>query len=429
MPVSFRSPTVLASALAVAGLAAAQPARAELIYARLQPQVQTTEHSAEVSVSNDGRTVVFVSGAPQWVADTPPSSEVYAYDLDLNFVQVASVTSTGIVGAGRFPSVSRDGRYVAFLMFGGTSDDGVMSGWQTVRKDRETGLLKLVTATSGGTMLETNVNQDDATAISGDGRYVTFVSASPLLGVSDEQVFRKDMNTGEVRLVSVDTNTGNAAPQDVVMDAHAISDDGRYVVFRSPAPLLPGVTATGQTYVRDMVANTTELVSRQSGANGQPGTTGTAYAAISPNGRYVVFKAFFGLGSPPNYSGVYLRDRLTHTSTSIPTPASLPGGSSCFGGDVSDVGSVLIQCGASPSQVFLWAPGLQAELASYTSPAGNPGNASSGDTLANNASGLSMVFASAASDLDPADTNERLDMFVHVDTSVIFGIFSDGFED
>ena len=419
-----RTPTVLACALAVAGLAAAAPAHAEWIYARLQPNTQTTDHSAEVNLSNDGKTVVFVSGATQWVDGTPPAAEVYALDLDTNMVEVVSITSTGGFTSGRYPSVSRDGRYVAYVSFGGMYEGGTLNGWQMVRKDRETGLLQLVTSTSGGTMLESGVNESDATSISGDGRYVVFVSGSPLLGVASDQVFRKDMQTGAVVLVSVNTNTGNPAPGNSDIGMHAISDDGRYIVFRSPEPLVPGVTTGGQTYLRDLVTNTTELISRQSGVNGAPSTATTAYAAMSPNGRFVLFKAFHGLGAPANYSGVYLRDRVTHTSTSI----TAPGGVSCFGGDVADNGLVIIQCG-SPAQAYLWAPGAAvAELVSYN-PSQNPGNASSGDTLAINASGLSMVFQSSATDLDPADSNNSIDMFMHIESSIIDGIFSDSFED
>ncbi|MBB5208961.1 TolB family protein [Chiayiivirga flava] len=427
MPVSVRPPIVLACALA-AGLCVAAPARAEWIYARLQPAEQTTFASGDVSVSNDGKTVVFVSGATQWVDGTPPAAEVYAYDLDSAFVEVISITSTDTFTSGVSPSVSRDGRYVAFLALGGPYDGGTLSGWQVLRKDRVTGALELVTATGAGAPLGPNVNQDDVTAISGDGRYVAFVSRSPDLGVSTDQVFLKDMQTGTVEHVSVDASgAAPGAAGDAVMYSHAVSDDGRYVAFISPGPLLPGVTATGQVYVRDTVANTTELVSRRDGANGQPGTTGANRPALSPSGRFVVFQAYGGLGSFPNASGAFLRDRVTHATVSIPSPSALPAGSSCFGGDVSDAGTVLIQCG-STGQVFLWVPGSDPLLVS-TDAGGNPANASSGNSLGIDASGLSMVFESIASNIDPADTNNSADVFLLVESSVIDGIFRDGFED
>jgi hypothetical protein len=431
MPVFSRNPTVLACALAAAGLGAALPAQAEMIYARLQPAVQTSAPTIDVNVSNDGRTVVFVSGDQQWVPGSSTASEVYAYDFKRNRIDIVSIVQNPPEGAnsstaGVRPSVSDDGRYVAYLQLGGAYDSGTLTGWHVVRKDRETGLLQLATSTSAGAVLGNNDNEDDATSISGNGRYVGFVSSSPLLGTATNQVFLKDMDTGAVTLVSAQMPSGAPSTSDAVMGSHAISQDGRYVVFKSPDPLLPGVTATGQIYVRDTVNNTTELVSRQSGANGQPSTTGVDYAAISPNGRFVVFKAYFGLGAPANYSGVYLRDRVTHTSISIPTPSVLPSGSACYGGDVSDVGTVFIQCG-SPGQAFLWAPGFDAELASYGS-GGSPGATSSGNTLAINANSLSMAFESSAA-LDPADTNGVADVYVHIDSYLAYGIFRDGFED
>src|SRR5690606_41656459 len=60
-----------------------------------------------------------------------------------------------------------------------------------------------------------------------------FVSASASLGVASDQVFRKDMQTGAVVLVSVNTNTGNPAPGNSVIGANAVSEDGRYVIFKS----------------------------------------------------------------------------------------------------------------------------------------------------------------------------------------------------
>lgn len=430
MPVFSRPQTVLACALAAAGLGAATSAQAAWTYARLQPLTQTTAASSDVDISSDGKTVVFVSGATQWVPDTSPALEVYAYDLDTRVVEIVSIVSTantpGQSLAGVRPSVSRDGRYVAYLTFGGPSDSGALSGWQVVRKDRQTGLLELVTATSGGTMLGSNDNQDDATSISGTGRYVAFVSASPALGASTDQVFLKDMQTGAVHLVSAQMPSGAPSTSDASIRSHAVSEDGRYVIFKSPTPLLPGSTASNQTYVRDTVNNTTQLVSRQSGVDGQPSTAGSDYAAMSPNGRFVIFKAYTGLGAPPNFTGTYLRDLQTHTTYSLPVPSVLPAGSACYGGDVSDIGTVFIQCGSS-GQAFLWAPGFDPELMSYDVN-GNPAPASAGNTLAINASSQAMVFETSAA-IDPADSNGVIDMYIHVDENLLFGIFSDSFED
>lgn len=430
MPVSLRSPTILACALAIAGIGASAPAHATWIFNRLQPAVQTSDHSSEVGISNDGRTVVFVSGAQEWIAGSSTSAEVYAYDLDTRFIELVSATQANVITSGVSPVVSRDGRYVAYLSYAGkydngTPEGGTLSGWQVVRKDRQTGLLELVTKTDTGVMLD--AIEDEALSISGDGRYVAFASASPLLGATSNQVFRKDMQTGAVALVSVNTQTGNHATGINNVYMNSVSDDGRFVLFKSPNPLIPGVTTTGQIYLRDMVGNTTELVSRRDGANGEPSTVGVDYPALSPNGRFVLFKPYTGIGTFPNYSGVFLRDRVTQTVTSIPSPSALPAGSTCYGGDVSDVGIVFIQCGAT-GQAFLWAPGFDPQLMSYNGN-GNLPNGSSGNSLGISASGLSMAFESGASDIDPSDTNGRVDVFLQFDSFEIFGIFRDGFED
>ena len=99
--------------------------------------------------------------------------------------------------------------------------------------------------------------------------------------------------------------------------------------------------------------------------------------------------------------------------------------------DVSDLGTVLMGCVQNGrAQVYLHVPGAAGTpfLVSETA-ASLPGNGASGATLAVNANGLSMAFDSIASDLASGETNKASDVFVLVDQGVIFGIFSDSFED
>jgi Tol biopolymer transport system component len=412
-------------------------ASAELLFGRLTPEAAGSEPNAfsdGVDVSSDGRTVVFSSGATNWIPVDPSTTDkAVAIDLDSGLIEIVSRTSGGTIVRGESPAVSRDGRYVAFLNFGGALDVGVpTSGWQVVRKDRVSGQLRLASANVSGEA-GNNFVDDDTVSISGDGRFIAFEASSSNFGVATggfTQVFVKDMDTGALELASV--LPGSATPtSDCTLFPHALSDDGRFVTFICNAALVAGAT-TGQTYVRDLQADATELVSR-SGSNGPASTSFTNRAAMSPNGRFVVFQspAFAGLGGDPAiHSGVYLRDRATSATISIPTPTGANVGG-CATSDVSDVATVLLECSVgSNGQVYLHIPGAAGTpfLISST-PAEVPGNARSGATLAVDASGLSMVFESIASNLVTGDTNNAGDVFVLVDDSVLFGIFSDGFED
>jgi hypothetical protein len=139
--------------------------------------------------------------------------------------------------------------------------------------------------------------------ISSNGNRVVFVSRSANFVTNDsngvEDVFVRDLLSNTTIPVSVNasgTSLGNGAST-----LASISADGRYVAFQSYATDL--VTNLDQNlksdiFVRDLVANTTTLVSAGSSgeatggseASGSPGgPTGATGPLISATGRYVLF--------------------------------------------------------------------------------------------------------------------------------------------
>jgi hypothetical protein len=207
--------------------------------------------------------------------------------------------------------------------------------------------------------------------------------------------------------------------------------------------MVAGATS-GQAYVRDLQANTTELISRSAAVpNGT--STFANRPAISPSGRFASFqmRGYGGLGyadgaNESSNSGVYVRDRQAGTTTPIPRPAMLPATEydSCSVTAISDIGSVVLACLNSwagtgrYTQVFLFVPGAGApELISPAANTAAASNGSAGTTLAVNASGLSMAWESSASNADPSDHNSSTDIFVLVEESVLSDtIFANGFE-
>ncbi|MDX6635443.1 MAG: hypothetical protein QOF06_1646 [Solirubrobacterales bacterium] len=130
-------------------------------------------------------------------------------------------------------------------------------------------------------------------AISGDGRYVVFASRAKNLSAAAKsgkrEIFVKDMKTGVVALASRADGAGGAAAEGNSYDA-SISADGRYVAFSSGAEnLSPEDAAFNDVFVRDLVAGTTTLVSRASGATGAAGDGESTDASISADGRHVAF--------------------------------------------------------------------------------------------------------------------------------------------
>lgn len=432
----------LACTLSLSAIAVASPsAHADFVYARLVPGagLEPNGDSSAVNVSSSGRTVVFVSAANNWVAgDSYNGNRAVAIDLDLGIVEIVSATSQGAVIRGEAPAVSGDGRYVAFL----TINTALGPNWQVARKDRKTGALELVSATATGEAANSGTD-DDTVSISANGRYVAIETAATNFGVpggSWPETFVKDMQTGAVKMASVKSD-GSASGGKCSIEPHALSDDGRYLVMVCSAAMVPGAT-TGQAYVRDLQANTTELISRS--ATAASGSSSFVYRpAISPNGRFVSFqnRGYGGLGyangsAIESNSGLYLRDRQTQTTIAIPRPAAVPATSydSCDVSAVSNVASVMLACplaaGAfSYSQVFLYVPGAGAPEILSVNAASQNGDKPSGYSMAVNGSGLSMAWESTATNIDPDDHNGKNDIFILADESMFTDvIFANGFE-
>ncbi|WP_235919339.1 Ig-like domain-containing protein [Heliomicrobium undosum] len=165
---------------------------------------------------------------------------------------------------------------------------------------------------------ETNAESRFPT-ISADGRYVAFSSgAGNLPGASSPftQIYVKDKQTGEVTLISVNTQGAPANGQSAV---GSISADGKFVAFESYASdLVPGDTnGTYDIFVRDLVSGTTERVSVHS--NGAEGSGASTRPSISGDGRYVVFESISSnlVDNDTNYTpdrDIFIHDRVTHST-------------------------------------------------------------------------------------------------------------------
>src|SRR4051794_7833346 len=147
--------------------------------------------------------------------------------------------------------------------------------------------------------------------MSDDGRYVVFSSdADSLRATPFSNVFRRDLTTGETALVS----TGPNGPANGSSLNPSVSADGTKVAFVSGATnLVDGVSIIQGVYVRDLVAGTTELVSRGDGPAGAPANSGFNHV-ISGDGTAVAFstgEALPAVGAPTDTNNdidVYVRD-------------------------------------------------------------------------------------------------------------------------
>lgn len=215
------------------------------------------------------------------------------------------------------PSISADGRYVAFaakVPFQEIRQASVVTTYYSsvVVRDTVAGRTTLASVPLGSSPLADSVSvgilplaTKGNLAISGNGRYVAFPSESSNLVIGDNNFsvdyFVRDLVANTTTIVSLDTNENPATyASDAVNNLTlgtggvAISFDGRYVAFTSTAVnLVPNDTnGVADIFVRDTVAGTTERISTDFQGNQQRGVTPSGSTpAISADGRYVAFES------------------------------------------------------------------------------------------------------------------------------------------
>lgn len=327
-----------------------------------------------------------------------------------NNIQLVSQTQDGVQGNGESldPSVSQDGRYVAFdseatnLLAhdsnGGTDDVFI--------KDTVTGELTLVSIRSDG--VQANDGGHDA-SISGDGSVVGFESSSTNLDelhtVQGENVYVKELDDeGWVGAVGSGENT-------------AMALDGRYMAFTSGSALVPGDTNNrNDVYLAPIGDGSTRLVSTN--AVGVVGDGESEDTSISANGRYVAFASDstnFVAGLLGNADQIFVKDTVTGAVTLASctvdgTPGNLDSENARISADGRHVVffSISDNFGDGVCDAALYWKNLDTgELRRVAT-----GIPEDDVPAAVSADGRYVAFSSYASDLVVGDTNNTMDVFV-----------------
>jgi Tol biopolymer transport system component len=250
--------------------------------------------SLEPSISADGRYVAFYSSAGNLVMDdTNGDYDIFVHDTLLGTTSRATVDRSH---SSYEPSISDDGRYVAFRSLAALVADDTNLKYDIFVRDMVAGTTIRATVNSEGAQaiggLDLGGTAGVEPSISGDGRYVAFASAATNLVENDTNgdydVFVHDTVDRTTTRVSM-THTGDQAVGGGSLGA-SISNDGRYVAFYSDAVNLVAGDTNGQSdvFVHDRVAGGTTRVSVAS--TGQQGDGGSSLGpALSGDGRYVAF--------------------------------------------------------------------------------------------------------------------------------------------
>lgn len=281
-------------------------------------------------VSADGRYVAFSSEASNLVPnDINETPDVFVRDRVTGTTEMVSVNAEGgqeFDGDGRgcssggFPSLSSDGRYVAFqsqCRFVPADTGGILDVYVYDRVTREPAMASV--ATVGANAGRGGSGDSTGPSISADGRYVAFDSRASNLAPTDTNrecdVFVRDMVMGTTTHVSVSTDGRQANACMSTFPHHSsLSADGRRVVFYGDAGNLVSGDGNNITdvFVHDLDTGTTQRVSVSS--SGVPGNGASLYASISPDGRFVAFGSYSGNLVPGDRNGspdYFLHDLAT----------------------------------------------------------------------------------------------------------------------
>ncbi len=240
--------------------------------------------SARPRVSADGRYVVFESGASNLVAgDTNAMLDVFRYDrVTGEIVRISVATGGGQAsGASSAPQISDDGNLVAFASTAFDLVPNDVNGASDIFvRDVAAGTTERVNLSLTGADGDLASTEP---ALSGDGRFVAFSSLSTNLVSGDtnnlSDVFVRDRLAGSTTRVSV-SSTGQEA--NGACTGPALSGDGRFVSFLSSATnLVSGAPTPVQLYVRDTQGLTTTRPLASA-------TTAVTWGRLSGDGRYLV---------------------------------------------------------------------------------------------------------------------------------------------
>ena len=274
-------------------------------------------------------------------------------------------------------------------------------------------------------------------SISSDGRYVAFSSRASNLVPNDtnnsEDVFVYDSLLQTLECVSVN-NAGQLgdflnSPGKGGADSSnpSISADGRYVAFESYADnLVPNdIDQVKDIFVYDRTTRTIELVSPPAAPN-QPNSQDSQHASISGDGRYVAFDSAANLVLNFNNSGdnedVYIYDRTSQSMAGIATPFGILGANRTSQNPAvsSDGNFVAFEFWVDDSDFpqFQYADIYLYNRASGTvqritgTEIGVDADGTRSLSPAISANGRYVAFQSNLDDLDFYDTNASMDVFV-----------------
>ncbi len=283
------------------------------------------------SISRNGRFVAFASYASDLIQDDLNDfPNIFIRDLETGITERISTGYDGTEadGPSLFPSISWDGRMVSY-----SSDasnllpDHQGPGTSVYVFDRATRRTSLVSISSEGKVADGD-SFSLPHSMSGDGRNILFLSKATNLTAVDTNaeadLFVRDLASGATIRVSLGRGMTES---DRGALSGALDFGGTIAAFSSDSDhLVRGDANYGpDIFVRDLQTGKVDLVSRAS--DGDPVFTEATDPAISGNGRFVAFSARpldLITGRGMEHWQIFVHDRVTGKTYWISEPQAIP---------------------------------------------------------------------------------------------------------
>ena len=290
--------------------------------------------SRDGTLSGDGRYLVFESAASNLVAgDTNGTTDIFRKDLMTGSVTRLSLSAAGnqVDGNSLRPHLSADGRAVFFYSAATNLVPGDTNGVADLfRKDILTGEIVRLSTDSGRRQVDAGATPSgmnpDPGAVSPDGRYFLFESASDQLVARDANnntdIFLKDWVTGALARISV-----NGAGEEGALGSYnaRFSPDGRSVVFDSQSANLSPDDGDTRLDIFRKSLSTGEVTMLSTNSGGEKANGDCYDAHFSANGRYLVLTSNatnLVAGDTSNNSDIFRKDLLTGEVVRVSTSSA-----------------------------------------------------------------------------------------------------------
>lgn len=417
-----------------------------------------------VCASSGAKSIAFSSRSAMIVpGDANNTSDVFVWNADSGGTELISMSDPRAVSAtvpglhSTFvPSISADGRFIAFASFGSTLAAGdTNEGYDAFIRDTVAGTTRLVTANATGTTPQ-NGGLSSPPSLSDDGRFVAFASLASDLNERDtndvSDVYVRDVLNKTNILVSknvLGVSGGNPGSSDPV-----IAPGGEFVLFTSKAsnivqglsrdglqriyrydmrtgtnmdiPYIPGASSYGPASILSASYDKKNILVRHgfdgrmvflgvfnldSGAYRYTTNGFCANSALSGNGQRLAYTR--KQAATVTFELVYV-DVTTQTELAAITLDTTALSNLCLNEDGSRVAYAMVPAHvalSNYSQVYVWDAATGSNILVSVNMAGQPGNGSS-KLVAISPDGGRVVFNSHAEDLAAADQNGWTDIYV-----------------